>query len=120
MVEEILQSCHTCRYWRNLQGQNGVCVFNPPISLIVGVQQVQMPAMEKGSLILQGKPQLVNQPVINSFFPSIGAAGWCGQWAVKDYTGERPEVSAEDYLTFKKLQATEQDEAASIVSVERH
>ncbi len=105
MTDAIGQSCGSCRFWRSQQAQNGCCVLNPPVSLVVGMQQVQMPpSLDMVATSREARMQTVNQPVFSSFFPAIQAEGWCGQWSVRDFAGDRPAMSKEDILDLKSLE----------------
>lgn len=64
----LMMKCVDCRWFRGTP-ISGVCKGAPPVAVVVGVQKD-----------LAGQPH----PMLNSFWPTVGASDFCGQFKRDD------------------------------------
>lgn len=60
-------TCESCQFWRRLEGQQGLCRFNPPQGILQMAQKRN----------LAGQVEAVPIPI--SFWPPVAAGEWCGR-----------------------------------------
>lgn len=69
-AEELPQNCcATCNAALSVGPNTFACRANPPVPLMVGVEQNPITGAQK--------------PVVQSYFPPMQGTGWCRQWQPK-------------------------------------
>ena len=68
------QRCENCNAWLRESASAGLCRANPPTAIMLGMGQ-------SGGVLRNSMSQA--EPVIQSYFPTMQAHGWCRQWQEK-------------------------------------
>lgn len=70
--------CGNCNAWKRTRENSGECLANPPVPMVVGMQEVPVSG---NNIMMPGRGQQVTVvPNIHSFFPGMKAHGWCRGW----------------------------------------
>jgi hypothetical protein len=72
---DMTESCATCRYFKIIQPEEGICRRYPPTPIVM--TDIQMQLTPQGP-----QPQSINKQ--GSLFPVLSAKdGWCGEHTIK-------------------------------------
>lgn len=69
-------TCDCCPYWHNPLAQPvGVCIYNPPVPIMVGLQQ-----LPPAAIVDPKQPQMaMAMPIVQPHFPLRGPKDGCGR-----------------------------------------
>jgi hypothetical protein len=69
-------TCDSCQFWHNPEGQPvGLCIRNPPVPIIVGMQPMPQPAIVNP----KNPPPQMAMPIVLGFHPPREAKQGCGE-----------------------------------------